>query len=308
MGGLPSWPPVPVLTVMIERSSGRDPEIHVHAGGQGFWVARMARVLGADVAFCTPLGGETGVVLRGLFEEQGLDLRAVATRGANGAYVQERGTSGRLVLAETRAASLTRHEADELYGAMLTAGLESDVAVLTGARDDVVIEPDFYGRLARDLRANGRLVAADLSGEALVAALRGGIDVLHVNERELSEHAGRDLGQVAALVAACSQLREQGAENVIVSRGAEPAVAIVGGRAVELRGPSFEPRDPHGTGDTMFAAICVAVAQGDDIETALRRGVAGGALNATRRGFGTGSRADIGRLAAIIEVEPLTIG
>jgi 1-phosphofructokinase len=304
-GRLAVLAPAPVMTVMIERHARGEPEIHVHAGGQGFWVARMASLLGAAVAFCTPLGGETGTVLGSLLAEHDLDLRIVACRGANGAYVQQRDENGRTVLAETRAVPLSRHEADDLYGAMLTAGLEADVAVLTGTYDEGVLDPDFYRRLARDLRVNGRFVAADLSRDALTAALSGGIDLLHINERELREHSGSDLDDTADIAHACRRLHDEGAENVIVSRGAEPAVALVAEGAFELRGPRFAARDPHGTGDTMFGAISAAIAQGDDMTTALRRGMAGGALNATRAGFGTGTRDDIRRVAGIVAVEPL---
>jgi 1-phosphofructokinase len=188
---------------------------------------------------------------------------------------------------------------------MLTAGLEADVSVLTGTPDEGVIEPDFYRRLAHDLRANGHFVAADLSQDALSAALGGGIDLLHINWRELREHTGADLAETADVVRACRQLHDEGAENVIVSRGPEAAVASVAGKPLLLHGPRFAAREPHGTGDTMFGAICAAIARGDDMTTALRRGMAGGALNATRAGFGTGSRDDIRRVAAIVEVEPL---
>ena len=61
----------PLLTVTIEagtgggpRVAGTDhPDVHVHAGGQGLWLARMAYSLGADVVVCGPFGGETGTVV-----------------------------------------------------------------------------------------------------------------------------------------------------------------------------------------------------------------------------------------------------
>ncbi len=48
-----------------DRAGPDRPEVHVHAGGQGFWVARMAAKLGAEVALCCALGGEPGRVLPG---------------------------------------------------------------------------------------------------------------------------------------------------------------------------------------------------------------------------------------------------
>ena len=75
---------------------------------------------------------------------------------------------------------------------------------------------------------------------------------------------------------------------------------------IELVPPAFEALDRRGTGDSMFAATGVGLARGMSMIDALRLGMAAGALNATRRGLGTGTREEIERLAAHVSVrEPL---
>jgi 1-phosphofructokinase len=71
---------------------------------------------------------------------------------------------------------------------------------------------------------------------------------------------------------------------------------------VELVPPVFEALDQRGTGDSMFAATGVGLARGMAMIDALRLGVAAGALNATRRGLGSGTREEIERLAAHVRV------
>ena len=71
---------------------------------------------------------------------------------------------------------------------------------------------------------------------------------------------------------------------------------------MELAGPVFESLDQRGTGDSMFAAIGVGLARGMSIVDAVRLGMAAGALNATRRGLGTGTRGEIQRLASHVSV------
>jgi 1-phosphofructokinase len=181
--------PSPILTVTLEHE-GPEAELHLHPGGQGFWVARMLRSLGIGVAFCAPLGGEIGTVLRALLEAEDLELHAVESGGWNGSYVHDRRREGPVTVGETRSPSLARHEADALYAAMVSAALGARLAVLTGPRSEDVIDPDFYRRLAGDLRRNGCTVAADLSRRTLASALAGGLDVLRLSERELSEHIG----------------------------------------------------------------------------------------------------------------------
>lgn len=67
MSDVTIFAPSPTLTVTIEDHDA-GPDIHVHAGGQGVWQARMMRRLGASVTLCCVLTGETGRVVRGLLE------------------------------------------------------------------------------------------------------------------------------------------------------------------------------------------------------------------------------------------------
>jgi sugar/nucleoside kinase (ribokinase family) len=71
------------LTVTIEPGTDR-PEVHLHAGGQGFWVARLAATLGAEVVLCCALGGEPGRILKALIEAEPLALRAADAGTPNG--------------------------------------------------------------------------------------------------------------------------------------------------------------------------------------------------------------------------------
>lgn len=62
--------PNPMLSITIEAltAEGGD-DIHLHAAGQGVWVARMAAELEVQADLCGFIGGETGAVLRPLLEQ-----------------------------------------------------------------------------------------------------------------------------------------------------------------------------------------------------------------------------------------------
>lgn len=299
--------PSPILTVTIERQ-GEEDELHLHAGGQGLWVARMARLLGVEVAFCAPLGGEVGTVLRTLIGREQLDLRATETPGSNGAYVHDRREREAVEVANTPSPRLTRHEVDGLYSTTVTAALEAGLAVLTGPREDYVLNPAFYERLTADLRGNDCTVLADLSGPALASVLAGGVDLLHLSERELREHEGTRLADTAEIIEAMKRLRDQGgARRVLLSRGSTSALALLDDGVHELVGPGFEACEPTGAGDSMCGAVAASLARGWPIERALQMGVAAGALNAVRRGLGSGSREDIERVAPTVALRRLDL-
>jgi 1-phosphofructokinase len=296
--------PSPLLTVTIEPGADR-PEVHLHAGGQGFWVARLAARLGAEVTLCCALGGESGAVLRSLIEPEPLILRAADAGTPNGVYVHDRRTGARAEIVSVDSRQLGRHAADELYGMAVGAGLDADVTMVTGCRPPDVVDPDLYRRLATDLRANGKAVIADLTGAPLRAALEGGVELLRLSEEELvwDEYAANDAPE--EIIAGAHRLHDAGAHHVLVSRASAPAVLIEDGASpaeIELVPPVFEALDERGTGDSMFAATGVGLARGMSMIDALRLGMAAGALNATRRGLGTGTREEIERLAAHVTV------
>jgi 1-phosphofructokinase len=133
-----------LYTVMIEAGPDGQPDVHFHAGGQGFWIARMVNRLDAKVLLCAPLGGESGVVLKTLIEREGVALEAVPVQAWNGGYVQDRRGGERQLLAQVPSACLSRHEVDDLYDAALVAGLAAGVAVLTGPAHDKVLPTHIY--------------------------------------------------------------------------------------------------------------------------------------------------------------------
>jgi 1-phosphofructokinase len=294
----------PLLTVTVERSAEGGDEVHLHAGGQGFWVARLLAVLETRVTLTGAFGGETGYVLRNLIEREDVRVCGIESAGSNGAYLHDRRSDERVTVAEMAPAPLTRHEVDELYGMALVEALEADVCVLCG-RAGTVLPIDTYRRLAVDLTTNGKPVVADLAGETLDAALTGGVTVLKVSHEELLDDGRARGGEVDDLLAAMRALSAEGAEHVVVSRAAEPALALLDGDLFSIEGPSVETVDPRGAGDSMTAGLAAALARGEDLRTAARLGAAAGGLNVTRRGLATGRRSEIERLTAHVEIRPL---
>jgi 1-phosphofructokinase len=304
--------PRPLITVTVESSAGGD-EIHFHPGGQGVWVARLIANLGVDVVLCATFGGESGVVVKALLEPWGITVRVVETAGWNGGYIHDRRSGSRRPIAEMQGARSSRHEVDELYGATLVAGLQADIVVLGGPElprmsrspAELQFPLDVYSRLAQDLRGNGVRVMADLSGEALDAALAGGIDVIKISDEELLVHGHIDTRSPAAVIEAIRRLRERGADAIVVTRANQPTLTFTDGKLYAVVGPTVQPVDPRGAGDAVMAGMVASLAQGHAMLDAVKLGTAAGTLNVTRRGFGSGSPQEIRRLAKHVSITEL---
>ncbi|HEY8217981.1 MAG TPA: PfkB family carbohydrate kinase [Acidimicrobiia bacterium] len=293
------YAPGPIITVTIERG---DPcEIHLHAGGQGAWVARMLANLGIDPVMCAAIGGETGDVVRDRLEHEDVTVEATPTSSWNGAYVHDRRFDERIEVARVDAPKLTRHEADDLYGNTISQAVKAGVCVLTGSEPERV-GADTYGRLTTDLRANDVIVIADLAGAPLRAAAAAGVDLVKVSHEELLADGWATSADETGLLAAAGALRDAGAHDVVVSHADQPTLALLGTEALRAAGPRVDAREPRGAGDSMTAALAAAVVSELPIAEGLALAVAAGTLNATRRGLGTGERSQIEQLAHSVEI------
>lgn len=313
---MPDHPTVAVLapsmfvSITIEEGpTDEHEEIHLHAGGQGTWVARMLRLLGERPLVCGPVGGETGRAMHGLVEEWHIEIDAVPIEAPTPAYVHDRRSGHRTEVARTALPQLNRHEIDELYSRMLEHALAAGTCVVTGRFTDDALPLDFYHRLGADLTAADVAVVGDLHGTELDALLElGRPRWLKVSDDDLVEDGvldDDDRSERSALEAAV-KLSDRGASGVVVSRGDRACVAIVEGRAHRVEGPPLEVVDHQGAGDSMTAALTTAVVRALDTESALRLAWGAGAANIVRRGLGSGSRQLIDTLASravVTEVE-----
>lgn len=297
--------PSPVLEITVEEHTDVG-DVHVHAGGQGVWQARMLLSLGRDVELCAALSGETGRVLGHLLEEEGIAVVGLRRAARGGVHVHDRRDGQRVPIIESGGDALTRHEQDELYGLTLRTGLDARLVILSGPHGDGIVPADFYRRLAADLRTGGVRVVVDLAGERLDAALAGGVAVAKVSDEELRAD-GRiaRTGDLDEIVRAMRVLHDAGAEVVVVTRAEESALLLEDGAVHEIVAPKMEVVDSAGAGDSFVGAFCAVLADGGSMRDAALLGAAAGAQNVTRHGLGTGEAATIERLRDLVTIRPL---
>jgi len=298
--------PHPMLSITVEAltSEGGD-EFHLHAAGQGVWVARMAAELGAKPILCGFIGGESGAVLRPLLEQMDVDLRLVETSEASGCYLHDRRGGEREPLAQSASLPPSRHEIDELFSSTVAAAIDSDVLALCGPYPGEALPLEIYGSIVADARENGTPAVVDLSPPRLDSALEGGPALVKINDWELARYVEGPVDTAERTRAALGKMLDAGAEAAIVTRAGEPAMVVRGEEAWELIPPRFEHGSREGCGDSMMGALAACMAAGMEWEEMLRMAAAAGAANFLRRGLGSGSREVIEDLAGKVELRSL---
>jgi 1-phosphofructokinase len=298
--------PHPLLTVTVEARGGDD-DVHVHVGGQGVWVARMAHELGATPVLCGLCGGETGALIATLLEQMPGERRLVSTAASSGCYVIDRRSGERRLVANAPAGFPTRHEVDDLVSVTTAAGLGASVVVVCNPFPADALPLDTYAELVADVRQGGTRVIVDLSSPCLERAVEGRPDLVKLNDWELAGYVRGPVDGPRLRVAA-ERLIAAGAQRVLVTRGGDPALWLDGDDSRWVVPPRFEQGSREGCGDSMVGAMAASLAAGRPWDEVVRVGAAAGAANFLRHGLGTGQRAVVEQLLARVQLTPYGVG
>lgn len=235
-------------------------------GGKGFNQAVAAARCGAAVRFCGRVGDDgDGVFLRDHLRAAGLNdgmLLADPSLPTGLAHISVLPDSGNAIIVSQGAnAAVTAADA--------TAAVEGARVVL--AQLEVPVDTvEAALAAARSVGAVTVLNAAPTT--AFRVSLLRHVDILVVNESEAADLGGFEHLVTAGPMAVVMTLGERGA----VWRSAE------GGGVVDAF--PIEPVDTTGAGDAFCGALAASLSAGHDLEGALRRASAAGAITATHLG------------------------
>ena len=275
------------LTVTAENGP-RGEEIHLHPGGQGYWLARSIERLGTPVVLCATVGGEVGDVLTPLLKSQtGIELVAVQQSAPSSVSMYDRRSGTRTLIARSEPSPIDRHAVDKLYSLTLAHAIGRGCCVLAGNIDTGVIPPFYYARLCADLTAVGVPIITDVHGPELSAILdERSIQLVKVSDEDLREDGAVGDDPDQGLAAAVIDLADRVPHDLVVTRGPDrPAVARMDGHWYTVSPPRLAAVDWRGAGDAMAGAMAVAFLRGLSGADALRFGAAAGAASVTRRGL-----------------------
>ncbi len=177
-----------LLNVTIEIGP-RGEEIHLHPGGQGYWVARSIDRLGEPVVLCATVGGEVGEVLMPLVRSQtAIELVAIRQAAPSSVCIYDRRSGAPSLVAQSESGPIDRHSVDKLYSMTLAHAIDSDCCVLAGNIHTGVIPAAYYGRLCADLAAIGVPVITDVHGPELAEVLGSGpVQLVKLSEEDLRD-------------------------------------------------------------------------------------------------------------------------
>jgi pseudouridine kinase len=243
-------------------------------GGVARNIAENLARLGTPVSLTTAIGDDSsGSALLEHAEGAGIDTRGTLRlpHTCSGTYTAVLDDHGEMILAladmalydlitpEMLASRQPRRALAALTVADLNLPRETLAALLAEALRDAVplvmvaVSQPKMARLPQDLR---------------------GLRLLILNHGELEARVGAPLRTDADFGAACAAVQGQGAQDLIVTRGAAGVMFTHAGGIAHLPAPQARIVDVTGAGDAFAAAVCWSLFHGsEDLGLACRRGL-----------------------------------
>ncbi|HDT6544562.1 TPA: 6-phosphofructokinase II [Kluyvera ascorbata] len=254
-------------------------------GGGGINVARAITFLGGNATALFPAGGATGEHLVALLQAEHVPVNSVEsrewTRQNLHVHVDASGEQYRFVMP---GATLHDDELEALQNNISQIDSGS-LLVISGSLPPGVSLTQFVS-LIKSAQQHGLRCIIDGSGDALAAALAiGDIELVKPNQKELSALVQRDLNQPDDVRNAAQEIVRSGkARRVVVSLGAQGALAVDAHSCVQVVPPPIKSQSTVGAGDSMVGAMTLKLAEGAGLEEMVRYGVAAGSAATINQG------------------------
>jgi 1-phosphofructokinase family hexose kinase len=268
-------------------------------GGKGANVARGLRQLGETPVVAGWVGGHSGHYITTGLQREGIETIGVQldseSRMCLSILDPEQGT---LTEIYEHGEAVPEVKVEAFKDVFRSVVAEYAAVTLSGSLPPGV-PAHFYGELLTIAHAAGVPGVLDSSGAALRQGLETGAPrLIKPNAREFSALVERELAGVAEIAAAAGEVARQYQTIVVVSLGADGAVAATTREVIFVRPPRLPIVSAVGSGDCLLAGITYGMVRGWTLREALRYGVAAGSANALTVGAGVFLQEDVERVRA----------
>lgn len=277
-GLTPAWQQILTFDRLIIGQVNRAQSTLWCGSGKVLNVGAALHHLGAMSLTLSPIGGAVGNLIRDDFAARGIPARWVTTSASTRVcttlldrsvgQLDESATSTTTELVEN-SSPLSELELHQYVAAFAEEARAATCVVYCGSLPRQT-PSNFYRRLMEHSAASAIM---DVRGSELIQCLPLRPLLVKPNREELAATVGRSLETDADVVEAMSELRQLGAEWVVVSSGPDPLLVLGPSGLTRISPPSVRVVNPIGCGDSLTAAIAMKITAGCEPLDAIRFGV-----------------------------------
>jgi tagatose 6-phosphate kinase len=268
-------------------------------GGKGLHAAMCAATIGEGVRLTGLVDAAHREPITDVLHACGVEFHSIETPGPLRTCLAIRDRSGCMTEILEPGPSIDAEVSARALRAAVTACRGASVAVLSGS-----LPPGMASTTYRELvsELSDTRVLVDASGDPLRLAIEAGPYCVKPNRTEAEALTGAALESPAEAARAARRLMASGIRLVVISLGADGAVACWNDHAYHFAPPQVTAVNAVGAGDCLTGALAAALARGDDIIDAVRLAVAAGTAKVLSPETGRVRRADIDALVPAIRV------
>jgi len=272
------------------------------AGGKGCNVARALKTLKEEPVVSGWVGGFAGQFIETRLRQEGIETDFVHTD-----FESRTCTS---ILDRAKQTMTEIYELGEPIPPAKVEELRTHIQQIIGNYKAVTLSgslppgvpSDFYASIIKFAREAGVLTFLDTSGEALRRGVEAGPFLVKPNEAEARSLLGLDPGEPLDFPMEAVEISKKYRTNVLLSLGADGAIAAKGQETFRLKIPKVEAKSAVGSGDCTLAGLTHGILSGYSFEDAILCGVAAGTANTLTIGAGQFKQQDFEKLRSQIKI------
>jgi tagatose 6-phosphate kinase len=267
------------LADLLPGTVNRAEEVIAVPSGKGVNAARALNCVAARVHLVFPAGTAFYLDLQRDESMHGVLLDAMIHEHPTRCCVTLLASNGTATEIVQEAGPLSAKEARRYQAQSLHAIVNATALLLAGSLP-AGLSIDFYESCVRLARNRGIPVVVDAHGTALLSALHAQPEVVKITRAELASTLSLTQDDYD-VEAACSSLREEGAQHVVLTDGEKPVTVVENDGSVWTLTPeAVRLVNAIGSGDSMSGGVALALSRGMPLRSAVALGMRMGAANA----------------------------
>ena len=268
------------------NSINRTKSEQILVGGKGINVSTVLKNLGVDNTALGFVAGFTGKEIEDRLNATGCTTEFIhISEGMSRINVKV--MAGQETEINGSGPVISSGDLDKLYD-RLSQLEDGDMVVLAGSIP-ATLPATVYSDIMERLSHKGIRFVVDATGDLLLNVLKYRPFLVKPNNYELAEMYNVAIDTREDIIKYAMKLREEGAENVLVSLGGEGAILIDElGNVHESPAPDGQVINSVGAGDSMVAGFIAGYIEKGDYSHALKMGLAAGSASAFSKYLATG--------------------
>lgn len=249
------------------------------AGGKGLNVARNVKLCGEKVLATGLVGGYNGKYLEFLLKKDKIDYRFEHIQGETRSCINILDPKYSSTEYLEPGCEVSEEEEQEFLKNFPEIIKESDVITISGSVPKGMSK-DIYKKMIEQIKAAGKQVILDTSGELLERGIEEKPTMVKPNQDEIELLFNTKIENREQVIHYARELYKKGIPYVVISLGGDGALLVCEKGVFQGKPPKVEVENTVGCGDSMVGAFAVALSRNYEPEEALKYAVSVATANA----------------------------